>query len=68
MKHRMFVKTEGFERTAAFMMMLSNAIWEEMQKAKSFRMVLEYDAEALNANIDFEDIKASSDSSLSECQ
>ena len=63
-----FVKTQGFEQTIAFVMTLSQAIWEAMQTKKNFRMVLEYDAEALNANIDFEDIKVSSEDSHPECR
>lgn len=52
------VKTKGFEQTVAFEMSLNKLIWEAMQARKNFRMVLEYDAEALNVKIDFEEIKA----------
>lgn len=62
-----FIKTQGFERTIAFVMTLSKGIWEAMQTRKNFRMVLEYDAEALNVNIDFEDIKVSSEDNHPEC-
>lgn len=62
-----FVKTHGFEQIIAFMMTLSKAIWERMQTNKNFRIVLEYDAEALNVSINFEDIKASSGDSYPEC-
>lgn len=54
-----FVKTKGFEQAVAFQMSLSSSIWKAMQEKKSFRMVLEYDAEAQNVNIDFEDITSS---------
>lgn len=54
-----FVKTKGFEKTVAFQMLLSSLLWKAMQKKKNFRMVLEYDAEAQNVNIDFEDITSS---------
>lgn len=50
-----FVKTKGFEQTVAFQMSLSTLIWKAMQEKKSFRMVLEYDAEAQNVNINFEE-------------
>lgn len=51
----LFVKTEGFEKSIAFEMSLANLLWETMSKKKNFRMVLEYDAEELNVNIDFEE-------------
>lgn len=54
-----FVKTKGFEKTVAFQMSLSSLLWEAMQEKKNFRMVLEYDAEAQNVNIDFEDATSS---------
>ena len=54
-----FVKTKGFEQTVAFQMSLSSLLGEAMQKKKNFRMVLEYDAEAQNVNIDFEDATSS---------
>lgn len=50
-----FVKTKGFEQTVAFETTLLTALWEAMQTKKNFRMVLEYDAEALNVSIDFEE-------------
>lgn len=61
-----FVKTKGFEQTIAFEMSLTKLLWEAMQKKKNFRMVLEYDAEALNVNIDFEEVTASSNDSRPE--
>jgi len=56
-----FVKTQGFEQTIAFVMTLTKGIWVAMQTRKNFRMVLKYDAEALNVDIDFEEIKSLSD-------
>lgn len=50
-----FVKTRDFEKAVVFQMSLCSLIWRAMQKRKSFRIVLEYDAEALNVDIDFED-------------
>ena len=55
-----FVKTKGFEQTVAFEMSLTKLLWEAMQTKKNFRMVLEYNAEALNVNVDFEEVTASS--------
>lgn len=43
-----FVKTEGFEKSVAFLMTLMQQIWEVSQKYKSFRMEMDYDAETLN--------------------
>ena len=54
-----FVKTKGFEREVAFQVSLFSSNWKEMKVKKNFRMVLEYDAEAQNVNIDFEDITSS---------
>jgi hypothetical protein len=62
-----FVKTKGFEQTVAFMMTISQAIWTAMNEKKRFRMVLEYDTEALNVNIDFEEVTASSKDNRPEC-
>lgn len=50
-----FIETETFERMAAVQMEMSSLIWKAMQEKKNFRMVLEYDAEARNVNIDFEE-------------
>ena len=47
---RGFVKTEGFDKTIAFVMSLTETIWQITQKHKSFRMELFYDAETLNTN------------------
>ena len=47
---RGFVKTEGFDKTIAFVMSLTQTIWQITQKHKSFRMELFYDAETLNTN------------------
>ena len=43
-----FVKTASFERTIAFLAMLTEILTEAASKYKSFRVELEYDAEALN--------------------
>lgn len=48
-----FVKTEGFEKSVVFLMSLMGQIWEVSQKYKSFRMELDYDAEALNTQYRF---------------
>lgn len=58
------VKTDGFEKSIAFLMLASNRIWEMVQKHKSFRMELEYNAETLNTEYSFfvsDDDKCSSD-------
>lgn len=61
-----FVKTKGFEQTVAFEMSLTKLLWKAMQENKNFRMVLEYDTEAVNVNIDFEEITASTNCNLQE--
>lgn len=48
-----FVKTEGFDKTIAFAMTLTKAIWDLMQKEERFCIVAEYDAKALNVNISY---------------
>lgn len=48
-----FVKTEGFEKSVVFFMSLLRQIWEVSQKHKSFRLELDYDAEALNTRYRF---------------
>ncbi len=50
---RGFVKTEGFDKTIAFVMSLTETIFQITQKHKSFRMELFYDAETLNTNYCF---------------
>lgn len=49
------IKTGGFEKMTAFEMSLTKLIQEAMQTKKNFRMVLEYDAEALNVSVSFEE-------------
>ena len=48
-----FVKTEGFDKTVAFLMSLTEEIYRIATKHKSFRMELFYDAETLNTNYCF---------------
>ena len=48
-----FVKTEGFEKSVVFFMSLMSQIWEASQRHKSFRLELDYDAEALNTKYYF---------------
>lgn len=48
-----FVKTEGFEKSVVFFMSLMGQIWEASQRHKSFRLELDYDAEALNTRYRF---------------
>lgn len=48
-----FVKTEGFDKTIAFLMSLTEEIYRIATKKKSFRMELFYDAETLNVNYCF---------------
>jgi len=43
------VKTEGIEKTIAFISMLSDMMWRAASEHKSFRLELEYDAKAPNA-------------------
>lgn len=50
---RGMVKTEGFEKTIAFLMGMAGSIFTYMNKNKSFRMELFYDAESLNTNYCF---------------
>lgn len=50
-----FIKTKGLEQCIAFLMQHTRILWEAIEEKQSFRMVLEYDAEALNVNIDFEE-------------
>lgn len=47
------VKTEGFDKTVAFMMSLMGQLYEVAQTHERFRMELFYDAEALNTNYCF---------------
>lgn len=47
------VRTEGFEKTVAFLMTLMEQIWQVTQKNKSFRMELFFDAETLKTNYCF---------------
>lgn len=48
-----FVKTDGFEKTVALLMQMTEVIWKITQENKSFRMELFYDAETLNTNYCF---------------
>lgn len=69
MASHVFVKTDGFEKTIAFIMTLTKTIWELMQKRERFCMVLEYDTEALNVNIDcLEEVTVGEDDSHPENQ
>jgi hypothetical protein len=52
-EERGFVKSEGFEKVIVLLMTITEQIWRMMQKHKSFRMELDYDAEALNTNYFF---------------
>lgn len=48
-----FVKTDGFEKSIAFLMLAANRIWEMAKKHKSFRMELAYNAESMNTEYRF---------------
>ena len=50
---RGMVKTEGFEKTIAFLIGMAGSIYTYMNNNKSFRMELFYDAESLNTNYCF---------------
>lgn len=61
------VRTEGFEKSIAFLMSLMEQIWQITQERKSFRMELFYNAETLKTNYCFFspiDEPASNDSKL----
>ena len=64
-----FVKKEGFEKTAVFMMDLFKIISETMKSKDRFSILIEYDTEAINVNIDYlEEAKYVSDGNLLENQ
>lgn len=47
------VRTEGFDKSVAFLMSLMEQIWQVSQQHKSFRMELFYNAETLKTNYCF---------------
>ena len=50
-----FIKRDGFEKTAVFMMNLFGLIVDTMRKKERFNIVIQYDTEAINVNIDYLD-------------
>lgn len=48
-----FIKRDGFEKTAVFMMNLFGLIVDTMRKKERFNIVIQYDTEAINVNIDY---------------
>ena len=48
-----FVKTEEFEKSVAIGMSFMNELWNMMKSNKSFCMVLEYNAETLNVEVNY---------------
>ena len=50
-----FIKRDGFEKTAVFMMNLFGLIVDTIRKKERFNIVIQYDTEAINVNIDYLD-------------
>lgn len=48
-----FIKRDGFEKNAVFMMELFGLIVDTMKKKDSFNILIQYDTEAINVNIDY---------------
>lgn len=50
-----FIKRDGFEKAAVFMVNLCGLIVDIMRKKERFNIVIQYDTEAINVNIDYLD-------------
>ena len=50
-----FIKRDGFEKTAVFMMELFGLIVDTMKNKERFNILIQYDTEAINVNIDYLD-------------
>jgi hypothetical protein len=50
-----FIKRDDFEKAAVFMMNLFGLIVDTMRKKERFNIVIQYDTEAINVNIDYLD-------------
>ena len=48
-----FIKRDGFEKNAVFMMELFGLIVDTMKKNERFNILIQYDTEAINVNIDY---------------
>ena len=48
-----FIKRDGFETSAVFMMELFKLIAEAMKNKQRFNILIQYDVEANNVNIDY---------------
>jgi hypothetical protein len=50
-----FIKRDGFEKNAVFMMELFGLIVDTMKNKERFNILIQYDTEAINVNIDYLD-------------